>query len=74
MACLCSVADPRFGSTFFVPGRRCVHVVSQVTEHTQFVDVYDLTESGLSYVHSSSLIPAGESQFWNTMRGADVWY
>ena len=37
--------------------------VLQVTEHTQFVDVYDLTESGLSYVHSSSLIPAGESKF-----------
>lgn len=43
---------------------RACRIVSQVTEHTQFVDVYDLTESGLSYVHSSSLIPAGESKFW----------
>lgn len=37
--------------------------ILQVTEHTQFVDVYDITEQGLSYKHSSTLIPAGKKSF-----------
>ncbi|GHJ87651.1 hypothetical protein NliqN6_4053 [Naganishia liquefaciens] len=35
---------------------KCLYAV---TEHTQFVDVYDITEQGLDHVHSASMIPQG---------------
>ncbi|KAJ9102495.1 hypothetical protein QFC21_002895 [Naganishia friedmannii] len=46
------------------------HAVVSSNGRSQFVDVYDITEQGLSYVHSSSLIPKGDDP--HTYRGDTI--